>query len=109
MDKRVDFLAHFHRAEFGGVSAARPAGDHDGDNQHADLAQHENSDQIDDIGLRAELAEMKDALLGDDCANQKSDQGHDRYRLPSDLVQVIDQRFQPERTRPSQDAETGRA
>ena len=88
--QRVDFLAHFHRAEFGGVGASRPAGDHDGDDQDANFAEDENSDQIDDIGIRAELAEMKDALLGDDCADQKCDQGHDRYRLPSDLMQVID-------------------
>ena len=40
---------------------------------------------------------------------RKVTSGHDRYGLPSDLMQVIDQGFQPERTRPSQDAETGRA
>ena len=64
--QRVDFLAHLHRAEFGGVGAARAAGDHDRDDQHADFAQHQNADHVDDIGIGAELAEMEEALLGDD-------------------------------------------
>ncbi len=38
--ERVDFLAHLHRAELGGVGTARTAGHHDGDDQHAELAQH---------------------------------------------------------------------
>ena len=32
----------------------------------------EDADEVDDIGIRTELAEMKDALLSDDCADQKS-------------------------------------
>ena len=91
----VDFLTHFHRAEFGGIGAARPAGDHDGDDENANLAENEDADQVDDIGFRTELAEMKDALLGDDCADQKRDQGDDRYRLPADLMEVINQGLQP--------------
>ena len=41
------------------------------------------------MGIRTELAEMKDALLSDDCADQKSDQSDDRYRLPTDLMKVV--------------------
>jgi hypothetical protein len=51
---------------------------------------------------------MKDALLGDDGADQEGDQGDDRNGLPADLIKMIDQRLEPERSRPSQDAETGR-
>jgi len=65
--------AVIHRPEFGGVSTSRPAGDHDGNDQDTNFAQYENSDEIDDIGLGAEFSEMKDALLSDDCADQKSD------------------------------------
>ena len=90
----VDFFAHLHRPEFGGIGAARPTGDHDGDDQDADLAEHEDFDEVDD--LRAELAEVEDALLGNDGADQEGNQSHDRYGLPADLMQVIDQRLQPE-------------
>src|SRR5450432_3230669 len=83
--QRVDFLAHFHRAEFGGVGAARPSRDHDGDNEDANLAEYEDADQVDDVGIRAEFAKMEDALLGDDGADQKGDQSDDRYGLPADL------------------------
>ena len=72
--QRVDLLAHLHRAEFGGVGTARAAGDHDGDEQHADLAQHQDADQIDHIIVGAEFAEMENALLRDDAADQEGDQ-----------------------------------
>ena len=87
--QRVDLLAHLHGAELGGVGAARAAGDHDGDDQHADLAQDQNADQVDDVMLGAELAEMEDALLGDDAADQKGDQQDDGHRLPGDAVELV--------------------
>ena len=68
-----------------------------------------NADQVDDVGFRAELAEMEDALLGNDGADQKRDHGDDRDSLPSHLMKVVHQGLQPKRTRPSQDAETGRS
>ena len=67
----VDLLAHLHRAEFGGIGAAGAAGHHDGDDQHADFAQDEDADHVDHIGFGAELAEMEDALLGDDAPIRK--------------------------------------
>ena len=62
----VDFLAHLHRAELGGVGRAGAPRHHDGDHQDADLAQHQDADHVDDIDLGAEAAEMEDALLSDD-------------------------------------------
>ena len=103
--QRVDFLAHFHRAEFGGVGAARTAGDHDRDDQHAEFAQHQDADHVDDVGVGAEFAEMEDALLRDDGADQEGDQHHDRDRLKADLVELIDQRCHPQRSRPAQHAD----
>jgi len=44
----------------------------------------------DRIGFGAELPEVKEALLRDDGADQERDQHHDRYRLKSDLVELID-------------------
>ena len=87
----IDFLAHFHRAKFGGIGTPGSAGDHNGNDQDANFAEYEDADQIDNVGLRAELAEMEDALLGDDGADQKRDQGDDRYGLPANLMQVIDE------------------
>ena len=46
--QRIDLLAHLHRADFGGDRAARTAGDHDRGQEHADLAQHQDADEVDD-------------------------------------------------------------
>ena len=91
--QRVNFLTHFHRAKFGGVGTPGPAGDHDGNDQDANFAEYEYADQVDYIGFCAELAEMKDSLLGDDRADQKCDHGDDRDRLPANLMQVINEGF----------------
>ena len=81
--QRVDLLAHLHRAEFGGVGAAGAARHHDRHQQHADLAQHQHAEHVDDEDVGAELAEMKDALLRDDAADQEGDQHDDRHRAPA--------------------------
>ena len=86
----VDLLSHLHGAQFGGVGAAGAAGDHDGDDQHADFAQHEDADHVDHVFVGAELAEMKEALLGDDAADQEGNEQDDRHGLPADAVQVMD-------------------
>ena len=103
--QRVDLLAHLHRAELGRVGAARAAGDHDGDDQHADLAQHEDADHVDDVLLGAELAEMEEALLGDDAADQEGDEQNDRHRLPADAVELMDGRGEAELARARDHAE----
>ena len=94
--QRVDLLAHLHGAEFGGVGAARAARDHDRHQQHADFAQHQHAEHIDDENVGAEFAEMKDALLGNDAADQKSDQHHDRHRAPAHLFEMMHRRGEPE-------------
>ena len=102
--QRVDLLAHLHGAELGRVGAAGAAGRHDGHDQHADLAQHQDADHVDHIGVGAELAEVENALLGDDAADQERDQHHDRHRLPADAEQVIDRGGQSEAARIADDA-----
>src|SRR6187551_595350 len=69
--QRVDLLAHLHRAELGGIGTARAARDHDRDDQHADLAQHQDADEIHGVKLGAELAEMEDSLLSDNPADEE--------------------------------------
>ena len=80
----------FMEPELGGVGAARAAGDHDGHDQDTDFAQHEDADHVDDVFVGAELAEMKEALLGDDAADQEGNEQDDRHGLPADPVQVMD-------------------
>src|SRR5690606_1083500 len=87
--ERVDFLAHFHRAEFGGVGTAGPARDHDRHEKTADLAQHQDADEIDDIIFGAEAAKMEETLLGDDAPDQEGDQHDDRYGLPYHTVEMM--------------------
>ena len=97
--QRVYLLAHFHGAELGRIGAARAARAHDGDQEHADLAQYQDADQVDHIGVGAELAEVEYALLGDDAADQKGDQRHDRHRLPAHTVEMMHRRGQAEAAR----------
>ena len=72
--KRVDLLAHFHGAELSRVRAAGAPRHHDGHQQHADLAQDQNADHVDDIVFGPESAEVEEALLGDDAADQEGNQ-----------------------------------
>jgi hypothetical protein len=45
---------------------------------------------------------MEDTLLRDDSSDQNGDQQHDRDRLPTDPIELIRQRGQPQRFRPAQ-------
>jgi hypothetical protein len=102
--ERVDLLAHLHGADLGGVGAARAARHHDGDDQHADLPEHEDADHVDHVHVGAELAKVEDALLGDDGADQKGDQEHDGHGLPADPVQLVHEGGEPQRARVRQRA-----
>ena len=102
--QRVDFLAHLHGAELGGEGAAGAARHHDGDDQDADFAQHQDADHVDDIDVGAEFAEVEDALLRDDAADQERDQQDDRHRAPADIVELVHHRGEAEPARMSSDA-----
>ncbi len=86
----------FIEPSLGGIGAARPARRHDGDEQDADLAQDQHRDEVDDVILGAEFAEMEEALLGDDGADEKGHHRHDRHGLNADAVEVMNDRAQPE-------------
>src|SRR5208282_1087702 len=94
--QRIDLLAHFHGAEFGGVGTAGTAGHHDADDQHADFAQHKHADHVDNVYVGAEFAEVKDALLGEDGADEHGNQQNDRHRLPSHALEMVDHRGEAE-------------
>ena len=44
---------------------------------------------VDDVLVGAELAEMEEALLGDDAADQERDEEDDRHRLPGNPVELM--------------------
>jgi hypothetical protein len=67
----VDLLVHHHGADLGGKGAARAAGDDDGRQQRAELAQEGDAEQIDGIDLGAELAELVGALESHHHADQE--------------------------------------
>ena len=80
----------------GCVGAAGPAGDHDADDQHADFAQHQHANHVDDIDVRSEFAEMENALLREDGADQYGDQQNDRHRPPADAFELVHHRRETE-------------
>src|SRR5688572_12462318 len=92
--QRVDLVVQLHGADLGRERAARAAGDDDGGQQHAELAQHRDSDEIDDEDLAAELPELLRADVGDDHRDQEGDQRHDRHRGEARLVDVAHDRGQ---------------
>ena len=86
-----------------------PAGHHDGDEQHADFPRDQNADHVDDIVFGAELAEMEEALLRDDAADEEGNQDDDRRGLPADPVELVDRRSEAEMLGMPDDPERGRA
>ena len=102
--QRINFLAHPHRAELGRVGAAGPAGDHDADDQHAYFAQHQHTDHVDDVDVRPKLAEMENALLRENGADQYGDQQDDRHRPPANALELVDHRRETKACRPQHHA-----
>ena len=90
--QRIDLLAHLHRADFGGDGAARTAGDHDRRHQHAEFAQHEDADEVDDEDVGAEIGQLVGALLGDDRADDGRHQHHDRDGADAHAVDLVEDR-----------------
>ena len=97
----INFLAHAHRAELGRVGAAGPAGHHDTHDQHAYFAEHQHTDHVDDIDVRPKLAEMENALLRENCADQYRDQDDNRHRSPANALELVDHRREAKRCRPA--------
>ena len=58
--------------------------------EHAEFAQDQHADEIDDIFLGAELTKIEKALLRDDGADHESDQQNDRNGLPAHPFEMMD-------------------
>ena len=95
----VDFLAHLHRADFGGEGAAGTAGDDDRGKQQPDLAQEDDGDEIDGKDVGAELLELRRTLLGDDRADEKGEQADQRQRVEARFLHVVNERNEAQTAR----------
>src|ERR1700691_3046099 len=88
----VDFLVHHHGADLGGEGAARAAGENDRGQEHAQLAQEGDAEQVDGIDLGAELFELGGALIGHYDADEKRKQPHDAESRDPGLLHLRHQR-----------------
>ena len=86
--ERIHFLVELHRADLGGERAARAAGDDDRGEQHAELAQHADGDEVDHEDLGAELLQLLRAHVRDDHADQERDQRDDGNRGDAGVVDM---------------------
>ena len=98
----IHFLAHLHGAELGGIGAAGTSGHHDANDHHAKLTQHQHANHVDDVDVGAEAAEMEDALLRDDRADQQRDHQNDRHGVPRHALEMLDHGGEAEGLRPHQ-------
>ena len=74
----VDLLVHLHRADLGGEGRGRAAGQQQGGDQHVELAQHRDADQLDGEHLGPELAQQVGAQQADHRADEEGGDGDDR-------------------------------
>jgi hypothetical protein len=97
--ERVHLLVQLHRADLGGEGAARAARDDDRGEEHAELTQHRDGDEVHDEDLAAELAELLRADVGDDHGDQERNQRDDRHGSEARLVDVAHDRHQTQALR----------
>ncbi len=90
--QRIDLLAHLHRADFGSNGAARAAGYHDRRHQHAEFAQDQHADEIDDEDVGAEVGKLIGALLRHNSPNDKRHEQDNRYGADAHAVDLIEYR-----------------
>jgi hypothetical protein len=64
--------------------------------EHADLAQHQDADEIDNQEIRAEVPEQIRTLLRDDRADQERNEEDDRHRPKAGAVEMRDNGGNPQ-------------
>ena len=94
--QRVDFLVELHGADLGREGAARAAGNDDGGEQHAELAQHADRHDVDHEDFRAVFARLLGGDVGDDQRDEERDQGNDGNGGDAGLVDVPRDRRGPQ-------------
>ncbi len=97
--ERVDFFVHLHGADFGGERGTGTSDDDDGRHQRAEFARHRDGDGVRDHVHGAELAELVGALQGENCSDEKRNQGNDGKGFDSDRPSP-DESARPSRSLP---------
>jgi hypothetical protein len=82
----VDLLVDAHRAELGGVGRPRAPGHDDGRHHGAHVTGHADGHQVGHQELRANLAELDGAHVGQDDSHQEADERHDAERFGPGLL-----------------------
>ena len=86
--QRIDFFVELHRAQLGRKGAPGAARNNDRGEQNAHLAQHADGDEIDDEYFGAEPAQLLGAHVGDDDADEESDQRRDGHGRDARIVDM---------------------
>ena len=84
--QRIDLLVDLHRPELCGERGPGATGHDDRGHHRAHLTRHGDADEVRDIGLGPERAQLHGADVREDHPHEEGDQGDDRERLGSDLL-----------------------
>src|SRR5579883_478100 len=101
----VDLLIDLHRADLRREGAARAAGDDDGGEHDAELAQDGDAEQVDGVELGAEAPQLVGALEGEDDADEEGEEPDDGQRVDPRLLHMRDERRKAQPARPPQRAQ----
>ena len=97
--QRVDLLRHLHRRDLRREAGARSAGDDDGRDQRAELAELRDDDELGHVDDGAEPSELRHAEKADDQADQQVRGARDRQRVRANLLHQPRQRSPIDRAR----------
>ena len=88
----VELLGHAHHADLRRDGRARAPGDQDGRQHRPELADQRDAQDVDDVDLGAELAQLQRRQVGQHHADQEADQRGDRQRGGADVVRCARRR-----------------
>ena len=78
-----------HGADLGGIGRAGAAGENDAGHERRHFTHHADADQVGDINAGAEQGQLHRAHVGEDGADQETDERHYRQRARPDFVDEI--------------------
>ena len=85
---RVEFFGHPHHAELRGDGRAGAAGDQDRRQQRPEFADDAHAEDVDEVDVAAEAAQLLRRQVGQHHADQEADQRGDAQRLEAGVVDV---------------------
>ena len=103
----VDLLLHLHGADRSGEGTIGPSGQHDGSDQHAELAQHGNPNQFDREHRNPDALQQVGAHIGNHRPDEEGQDGDNRQGVDADLFHRPDRRSEPETPRLEEAGQAG--